>query len=74
MALIAMSQILHLSLLIVMLEQHDWEELVSNVQNHVHMLNFRYRVGLKSADVTYFNALATFVDPHTVSYQQSECP
>lgn len=52
--------------------QHDWEELVSNVQNHVHMLNFRYRVGLKSAEVTYFNALATFVDPHTVVYQQSE--
>ncbi len=26
------------------------------VQNHVKMLNFRYRVGLRSANVTYINA------------------
>lgn len=31
--------------------EHDWEAMVETVQNHVHMLNFRYRVGLKSAQV-----------------------
>lgn len=31
--------------------EHEWETMVETVQNHVHMLNFRYRVGLKSAQV-----------------------
>lgn len=31
--------------------EHDWEAMVDTVQNHVKMLNFRYRVGLKSAQV-----------------------
>eukprot|EP00904_Undaria_pinnatifida_P006428 jgi/Undpi1/2915/HiC_scaffold_14.g06292.m1 len=31
--------------------EHDWEAMVETVQNHVKMLNFRYRVGLKSAQV-----------------------
>ena len=31
--------------------EHDWETMVETVQNHVKMLNFRYRVGLKSAHV-----------------------
>lgn len=31
--------------------EHDWEAMVETVQNHVKMLNFRYRVGLKSANV-----------------------
>jgi pyruvate/2-oxoglutarate dehydrogenase complex dihydrolipoamide dehydrogenase (E3) component len=31
--------------------KHDWATLVESVQNHVKMLNFRYRVGLKSANV-----------------------
>jgi hypothetical protein len=30
----------------------DWSKLVEVVQNHVKMLNFRYRVGLKSAQVS----------------------
>lgn len=32
--------------------QHNWEDMVETVQNHVKMLNFRYRVGLKSAHVS----------------------
>jgi len=32
---------------------HEWSELVHTVTNHVRMLNFRYRVGLKNKDVTY---------------------
>lgn len=32
-------------------KEHDWETMVETVQNHVKMLNFRYRVGLKSAQV-----------------------
>lgn len=32
--------------------EHDWGAMVETVQNHVKMLNFRYRVGLKSAHVS----------------------
>jgi len=47
---------------------HDWETMVQSVQNHVKMLNFRYRVGLKSAGVTYINGLAKFSGPNEVTY------
>mmetsp|Transcript_33321 Transcript_33321/g.33930 ORF Transcript_33321/g.33930 Transcript_33321/m.33930 type:complete len:450 (+) Transcript_33321:298-1647(+) len=49
-------------------EGHEWSELVDTVSNHVRMLNFRYRVGLKSGDVNYINGLASFVDNHTIEY------
>jgi heterodisulfide reductase subunit A-like polyferredoxin len=32
---------------------HSWSTMVQNVQSHVKMLNFRYRVGLKSAQVQF---------------------
>ncbi|CAM9675836.1 unnamed protein product, partial [Discosporangium mesarthrocarpum] len=49
---------------------HDWVAMVQTVQNHVKMLNFRYRVGLKSAQVTYVNALAKLTAPHEISYEK----
>jgi thioredoxin reductase (NADPH) len=45
---------------------HGWETLRSNVQNHIRGLNFKYRVDLREKDVTYINALGTFVDSHTL--------
>lgn len=50
--------------------EHDWEAMVETVQNHVKMLNFRYRVGLKSAQVTYVNGLAKLTGPHEVTYER----
>eukprot|EP00741_Cyanophora_paradoxa_P023326 tig00000254_g22533.t1 len=50
--------------------KHDWGQLVGTVQNHVHSLNFSYRVGLRSAKVNYVNALAKFADPHTIAYTE----
>ncbi|CAM9797151.1 unnamed protein product, partial [Chrysoparadoxa australica] len=51
--------------------EHDWATLVEKVQNHIKMLNFGYRVGLKSAKVTYINALARLgEDGHTVTYEK----
>ena len=49
--------------------QHDWAQLVQTVQNQVKQLNFGYRGGLRSANVEYINALASFQDPHTLAYQ-----
>ncbi|CAN0163836.1 unnamed protein product [Ectocarpus sp. 6 AP-2014] len=50
--------------------EHDWEAMVETVQNHVKMLNFRYRVGLKSAQVTYVNGLARLTGPHEVTCEK----
>lgn len=50
---------------------HDWESLVETVTNHIQMLNFRYRTGLKSKSVRYINGLAQFgVDSNTVIYHE----
>jgi len=45
---------------------HDWEALVSNIQGHIASLNWGYRVELREKQVTYHNALAKFIDAHTV--------
>ena len=41
-------------------QQFDWKQLVTNTRNHIRMLNFGYKKGLKSAQVTYINGLASF--------------
>jgi thioredoxin/glutathione reductase (selenoprotein) len=46
--------------------EHDWGKMVNSVQDHIASLNFGYRTELRSANVTYINALATFDDEHTV--------
>eukprot|EP01125_Pyxidicula_operculata_P017274 TRINITY_DN6045_c2_g1_i4.p1 TRINITY_DN6045_c2_g1~~TRINITY_DN6045_c2_g1_i4.p1 ORF type:complete len:998 (-),score=286.89 TRINITY_DN6045_c2_g1_i4:193-3045(-) len=64
--------------------RHNWGALVDNVQAHVKKLNFYYEKGLKTANlksfisgettkysdgtVTYYNALAKFDGPKSVSY------
>ncbi|UKJ89145.2 thioredoxin reductase [Theileria orientalis] len=47
----------------------DWPKLVKNVQNHVKMLNFTYRVSLNIPNLTYVNAYATLKDSKTVEYE-----
>lgn len=46
--------------------QHDWSGLISSVRDHRGMLNFIYRRGLKSANVEYINALASFASPNVI--------
>lgn len=50
--------------------KHDWARLLDTVNNHVRMLNFSYKRGLRSAGVQYLSALASLVDAHTVEYTQ----
>jgi thioredoxin reductase (NADPH) len=45
---------------------HDWTQLVENIQDHIHGLNFNYRVDLRDKKVDYLNMLGSFVDPHTI--------
>jgi pyruvate/2-oxoglutarate dehydrogenase complex dihydrolipoamide dehydrogenase (E3) component len=46
--------------------KHNWQVMVSNVQAHIKSLNFGYRSDLMSNNVKYYNAYASFVDPHTI--------
>lgn len=48
----------------------DWNKLVETVRNHVRMLNFSYRTGLRVGNVEYINALAKLVDAHSVEYEK----
>ena len=48
--------------------KHDWESLVDNVNSHIGSLNWNYRMSLKTNQVTYINAFASFKDSSTVKY------
>lgn len=45
---------------------HKWEEMVEAIQAHIGSLNWGYRTALRKKEVKYLNALAEFVDPHTI--------
>jgi len=45
---------------------HDWASMVGSVQDHIHKLNFGYRVQLREKKVKYLNKLGTFVGPHEI--------
>jgi thioredoxin reductase (NADPH) len=46
--------------------KHDWETLVTSVQNHVRGINFGYRTEMREKSVEYKNEFGIFVDAHTV--------
>lgn len=46
--------------------KHDWDKLVTGVQDHIGSLNWGYRVQLRDKNVKYINAFGEFVDPHTI--------
>jgi thioredoxin reductase (NADPH) len=45
---------------------HNWQTLVTRVQEHIQSLNFGYRVQLREASVNYMNKLGRFVDAHHI--------
>uniref|UniRef100_A0A8C4Q2G5 Thioredoxin reductase 1, cytoplasmic n=1 Tax=Eptatretus burgeri TaxID=7764 RepID=A0A8C4Q2G5_EPTBU len=46
--------------------KHNWETMKNAIQDYIHSLNFGYRVALRTKTVTYDNALAKFIGPHTI--------
>lgn len=46
--------------------KHDWEKMITNVNNHIRGINFGYKKELKNKSVKYYNEFAEFVDSHTV--------
>lgn len=47
-------------------QTHNWEKMVSNVNNYIKGINFSSKGELRSADVKYYNKYAKFIDPHTI--------
>lgn len=45
---------------------HNWATMQSFIANYIKSLNFSYRVQLRSANVSYENAEASFVNNHTL--------
>ncbi|KAM7536134.1 hypothetical protein Aperf_G00000091369 [Anoplocephala perfoliata] len=46
--------------------EHQWDNLVEAVQDHIHSLNFGYRSQLMNAKVKYLNVLGEILDEHTI--------
>lgn len=49
-----------------MKQEHNWGQMVNNVQMHIKGLNWGYKTDLMKMKAKYFNAYASFKDPHTI--------
>ncbi|XP_012935347.1 thioredoxin reductase 1, cytoplasmic isoform X1 [Aplysia californica] len=45
---------------------HNWQKMREAVQDHIGSMNWGYRVQLRDKKVSYVNAYAQLVDPHTI--------
>mmetsp|Transcript_117800 Transcript_117800/g.345083 ORF Transcript_117800/g.345083 Transcript_117800/m.345083 type:complete len:484 (-) Transcript_117800:70-1521(-) len=48
---------------------HSWEEMVTKVDNYIKSLNWGAKTELRTKTIKYYNAFASFVDPHTVELE-----
>lgn len=51
---------------------HDWDALRSSVQDLIKSMNFKYRVALREAGITYLNRLGRFLDAHTLELRDKK--
>ncbi|CAF0945058.1 unnamed protein product [Adineta steineri] len=49
--------------------KHDWATMQTLIGNYIKSLNFSYKVQLRSANVTYLDGLAHFIDQHTIEWK-----
>lgn len=53
-------------------QKPSWSTMVSNVQKHIKSLNWGYKTDLIKLKVKYFNAYASFLDPHTIQLEDAK--
>ncbi|KAK9506283.1 hypothetical protein O3M35_008246 [Rhynocoris fuscipes] len=53
-------------------EEHNWNQLVINVQEHIKSLNWMYRKDLKKQGIEYINGMGKIVDKHKVRISGGE--
>ena len=47
-------------------KKHDWKRMLKNISAHIKGINFAYRKTMIKKEIKYCNALASFVDAHTI--------
>lgn len=52
-------------------EQHNWQKMVFQIQQHIKMLNWGFKSDLIKAKCKYFNAYASFIDPHRLQLRKA---
>ena len=55
-----------------MQEQHDWGTMVNNIKDHIKMLNWGFYFDLGKVNCKYYNAYATFLDPHRLQLRTAD--
>jgi len=48
----------------------NWSIMLKTINNYVRSLNWGYRTQLAEKDVKYIKQFASFIDPHTLEYQE----
>mmetsp|Transcript_94668 Transcript_94668/g.203226 ORF Transcript_94668/g.203226 Transcript_94668/m.203226 type:complete len:485 (-) Transcript_94668:210-1664(-) len=51
---------------------HSWEEMITKVDNYIKSLQWGSKTELRTKSVKYYNAFATFADPHTVDLENAK--
>lgn len=51
---------------------HNWELMMEKVNGHVRSLNFGYKSTMIKNSISYFNALATIKDAHTIELKNKK--
>lgn len=46
--------------------EHDWEQMMRTINTYISKLQYGYRVQLEEKNITYYRALASFLDDHTL--------
>ena len=50
--------------------RHDWSTMSHLITDYIKSLNFSYRVGLTQANVKFIEGFASFVDQHTLRWEE----
>lgn len=51
---------------------HNWNEMLDKVNNHIRSLNWNYKSALAEKGVEYFNSLASIVGPNTIELTKKD--
>jgi len=55
-----------------MQEVHNWGAMVGEIKDHIKSLNWGFFFDLGKVNCKYFNAYATFLDPHRLQLRKAD--
>ena len=51
--------------------KNDWTEVAQKIQDHIHSINWGYKVKLNKEQITYYNKLARLISPNQIELKDS---